>query len=55
MEMIIFGTGMLVLAEGVCLYGRQKERRLLGRLDSMREKARSGSFRQEEVDETRVS
>ena len=50
MEMIIFGTGMLVLAAGVCLYGRQKERRLLERLESMLEKARSGSFRQEEID-----
>ena len=55
MEMIIFGTGMLVLAAGVCLYGRQKERRLLERLESMLEKARSGSFRQEEIDETMVS
>ena len=55
MEMIVFGTGMLVLAAGVCLYGRQKERRLLERLESMLEKARSGSFRQEEIDETMVS
>lgn len=55
MEMIIFGTGMLVLAAGVCLYGRQKQRRLLERLESMLEKARSGSFRQEEIDETMVS
>lgn len=55
MEMIIFGTGMLVLAAGVCLYGRQKERQLLERLESMLEKARSGSFRQEEIDETMVS
>ena len=55
MEMIVFGTGMLVLAAGIWVYGRQKERRLLERLESMLEKARSGSFRQEEIDETMVS
>lgn len=55
MEMIVFGTGMFVLAAGICLYGRQKQRRLLERLESMLEKARSGNFRQEEIDETMVS
>ena len=55
MEMIVFGTGMLVLAAGIWVYERQKERRLLERLESMLEKARSGSFRQEEIDETMVS
>src|SRR5699024_4413092 len=55
MEMIIFGTGMFVLAAGIWVYERQKERRLLERLESMLEKARSGSFRQEEIDETMVS
>ena len=41
MEMMVFGTGMLVLAAGIWVYGRQKERRLLERLESMLEKARS--------------
>ena len=52
MEMIVIGTGMFILAAGIWFYGRRKERRLLERLDVMLEKARSGSFRQEEVDES---
>lgn len=55
MGMILFGTGMLVLAAGLWIYGRQKQRRLLERLESMLEKARSGNFRQEDIDETMVS
>ena len=55
MEMIVIGTGMFILAAGIWFYGRRKERRLLERLDVMLEKARSGSFRQEEVDESLVS
>ena len=50
MEMIVFGTGMLVLAAGIWVYERQKERRLLERLEAMLQKGRSVSFRQEEID-----
>lgn len=55
MEIILFGTGMFVLAAGIWLYERKKERLLLERLVSMLEKARSGSFRQDKIDETLIS
>lgn len=55
MSYVIIGIGTILLIAGIWLYENKRERRLLNRLEEMLEKARSGEFYPEKIDETQLS